>query len=342
MSFCGLPREIQFWIFCQDAVADILVVPFLYWLKTNWAAQHRLVYNRDIIIKCQNKLEVLPTQYEYGVYGLVAQDLSSALILTLQLCLAPSCRLLAIIDHTRSVKINASFDDKNTADLADHLRRLLALLGGSCHKSVELQIMAKYWDPLATWCVLAAINNIASLPNVSASLQLHVPLWYLPAFARGCGTMKLHAVNIESVGTNNVLNTNNVLDDEVVFHVNAHLRKLKVSSNFYMPNMSFTSDRHACLSHLELNMPIQPHAEWVQNGHLLQFGKLEDLRLFTFTDLSCLFPMGNSKPMLRLKSLYVSFLDVVHSYSDFNFQAFAPALEFLYVSDKKATTTKRP
>lgn len=335
MDFLRLPQEIQFWVFYQNDPSFENLYPFLLSLGTSLAAQHRLIYNREVAIKCQEKVEISPTQYGFGLYGKVYKDEKLQVSLDLHQISQGDQTTQKILKYSRFITINACFEGLNGEFLAQNLSSLSSQLENTCGKVVELQIMAKYLDLNLTDSVLAAISGIAKLNNLTVDLQLHVTSTHLQAYAEGLGHMKLHLINIESIGKE-------TLEDEVKFGFNADLRKFKLTTNFKIPKMSFVSSSSSELTHLELNLPIDLHAEWVQNGHILQFQKLQDLRLFTFSDISCLFPISHAKSFPILKSLYLQFLDVVHNYEDLNFRAFAPQLEFLYLADKKATTTKRP
>lgn len=335
MDFLKLPQEIQFWIFYQNDPSCENLYPFLLSLDTYLAAQHRLMYDREVSIKCQEMSETSPTQYGFGLYGKDFNDQKLQISLDLHQISQADQTALKILTYSRIITINACFEDSNGVILARNLLSLAEEFQNTCDKVVELQIMAKYQYLNLTTLVLAAIAEFTKLNNLTVNLQLHAPSRHLHAYAEGLGHMKLHLINIESAGTE-------TLEDEIKFGFNTHLRKFKLTSNFNIPKMSFGSSSNSELAHLELNLPIELHAEWVQNGHILQFQKLEDLRLFTFSDISCLIPISHAKSFPNLKTLYLQFLDVVYNYEDLNFRAFAPQLEFLYLADRKATTTKRP
>lgn len=337
MFFTDLPSEVIFLILSQPCVSDDKVYPFLYCRKTYDAARHRLIANREIRIKCQDDVILLSSQYEFGIYGVVLIDEQSVIKCDLDECVGfdHDPHLPIIVRHSRSITINVCFEDFNTGSIVTNLGLLASLLKGTRHKSVLLQVTAKYWDPVLSGEIVAVLVRLSHISNLTVSMQLHTPMWYLPVYACGTAMMNLEWLNIQSMGSDPQL------DDEFEFPVNKHLKKLKLNCNFLVPNMNFRSDSQTSLTHLELDLPIEPHTKWVQNANLLAFTKLRDLRLFTLSDFACLRSMFRYSSLMDLRTLYISFREVVPNYADFHFEKLAPGLMFLFLSDRKATITKR-
>lgn len=335
MPFSDLPPEVLSLIFSQTCVADKDVVPFLYCLKTYHAARDRLMTNREIVIKCQKNLALPGSQYEFGVYGVVFSNKSSALHCNLHECIGADINpnLAYMLDQSRSLTINIEFTDSNTLSIVHDLCLVAAQFVGR-QKNILLQVSLNYWNPALSEDILETLVKLASGPHVNAALQLHMPMWYFPYFTRGASLMHLNCLNVQCEGSDPQL------DDLVPIEISRTLQKLKITCDFLIPHMSFHK-LPGILSHLELDLPIFQSSEWVQNSQIVQFSNLEDLRIFHISDFSCLRPMFRDECLPKLKVLYLSFDEDVDNFGGFNFERLAPNLEFLYLSDKKTTSIKR-
>lgn len=332
MSFSDLPSEVLNLILSQNCLTDSDVVPFLYYRRTYHAARHRLMTNRNILIKCQNKLVLLESQYAFGVYGLVSSDQSSVLVCNLRECVAAlDSNVLFMVNQSRSITINICFTDSNTASILDDLCMLIARFDGQ-HKNLLLQVSLNYWNPAWSEDILEVLVKVTARPNVTATLQLHTPMWYFPFYARAASLMRLYCLNVQCAGSEPQL------DDSVPIEINHVLQKLKIECRFLVPHLSFHK-LPGILSHLELDLPTLQNAEWLQNSQIVQFSNLEDLRIFHLDGISCLHAMFRYECLPKLKLLYLSFDEGVVNVGDFNFERLAPNLELLYLSDKKTTST---
>lgn len=337
MFFTDLPSEVVHWALSQPGVSDQKVTTFLYCQNTYHAAQHRLISDREMYIKCQENVVLLENQYGFGLYGLVPAEDSHVIKCDLADCVGSTAirRVSNMVRLSRALTINVCFDDSNTSELIQSLGRLSLLLEGTGTKNLLLQVTANHLNVKLSESIVALLVRLTHMPNLTLAMQLQTHQQNLPMFASAAAFMELEWLNIRCEGPNEVL------AEQFDFTVHEKLRKLKLSCNFLVPMMSFASGMSSSLTHLELDLPIDSQAIWVKNGHLLQFTELEDLRLFTLDEFACLRYMFGNGFLQKLESLYISFGGIVESYADFSFERLAPTLGYLYLSDKKATTTKR-
>lgn len=335
MSFTDLPPEVVLWILSQRCVPDKTAFHFLFCRKTAAPARYRLVSNRPILIKCQDEVVLLETQYAFGMYGKVPENSTSSLECHLDLLVrpVPRCSALYTLTHTSCVTINVCFDDENTEAVAEKLAALASLLRRSRPKKVLLQVTAACSSHQLALLALEALSSVSQTNQFSCSAIFHLLPCLLPAFLRGISRMDLFSVNIQSLG-------HEALQEKVEVQTNGKLREFKLSCNFRIPNMCFRCSEPSALTHLELDFPIEAQDPFVQNADIMALSGLQDLRLFNLTGLECVKAMMHRGCLPNLESLYMSFQDVVVQ-GDFDFHRLAPKLEFLYLSDKRTTITKR-
>lgn len=331
LRFTDLPEEIIHLVLDQNCVSDHDVGHFLRCKSTARSASRRLVANRMMSLKCQKELVFLDSHFDFGVYGHVVDHSKNVLNCSLWEC--DNVHNQHILRHLLQITINACFDDDNTTETVKGLRIIADLLHLTPKKIINFHITVKYWNPDLTGLILAMVTCFTDNSCLNVHMKLHLPLWYLPIYAEGVSGLALSTINIQAEGKS-------VLDDPVVFHFNSHLQKFKLLADFAVPNMSFFSTKSK-LATLELVLPIPSHSTWVQQNHLDGLSNLQDLRVFTVDDANSLERLFPRTVLAHLRTLYLSYRDVIDDADEFDFVRLAPNLQYLHLCDGRTTTTKR-
>ncbi|KAF3995684.1 hypothetical protein FT663_00280 [Candidozyma haemuli var. vulneris] len=333
MGFTDLPQELIHLVLSQKCISHDDIQPFLQCKRTSTAAYHRLFSGRTIQITCSEQHVSMDDHYDFGLYGATSCSDTGTLKCQLHHCLKPAKSKLAILKRASKVTLNMRFDEVSTPALIENLTLLASQLVFSTPKELHLHVTLTYKDKELSESVLNALQCLTAIAGCTSHLKLCLQADHLSYFAANLSELKLKTLNIKSNGSMPESK------EQVSFDVSG-LSKLKIMSNYAIPNLSFARGDESNLHALELHLPITVTSRWIQENQLRSLSSLKDLRIFTVNDCHSLqVLMSGSYTLPHLLNLYISFSESVHDIECFDFEKLAPSLTFLFLSDSRSTKT---
>lgn len=332
MAFTDLPSEIIHKVLSQKCLGSDELQPFLTCKKTSPAAYHRLLTGRTINITCLGKHEEMAGHFDFGLYGRTSASDVGALKCHLHQCVKPARLRLEALKRASKITLNIRFDGKSPV-LLENLAILASHLTHSTPKELHLHVTLAYEGNGPSGAVLSALRCLSDIPSCMAHLKLCLQAHHLLYFAASVSELRLKNLNVKTHGEFAELK------EQVFFNV-SRLSKLKIMSNYAMPNLSFTGFEDTALKALELHLPIPAQSQWIEDCQLKNIPSLEDLRIFTVNDCHSLqVLMSGTYTLPRLHNLYISFTELISDIDCFNFDKLAPSLAFLFIQDRRSTKT---
>lgn len=332
MPFTDLPSEIIHMVLSQKCLGTEELQPFLRCKRTSTAAYHRLLSGRNISITCLDKHVDMADHFDFGFYGVSSTSDVGTLKCHLHHCLKPARLRLGALKRSSKITLNMRFDGTSVA-LLRNLTHLASHLAHSSPKELHLHVTLAYEGNESSKSIFSVLKCLAAIPHCSTHLKLCLQAHHLLFFAANMSELDLTSLNVKTHGEFAELK------EPVSFDVSG-ISKLKVVSNYAIPNLSFTGCENSALETLEFHLPIAAHSQWIQENQLKNLQFLEDLRIFSVNDChSLLVLLSGTYTLPHLLNLYISFTELIHDIDCFDFDTFAPSLDFLFIQDRRSTKT---